>query len=94
MSGEQAVMRTTLLPGLLGAVRENLDQQNYPVTVFEQGRVYVRDELGHARRPRVPPSHAASSRPSNPRMLGVALCGPLRRRGLGSVALAKPISSR
>jgi len=41
MSLEQAIMRTTLLPGLLEAVRGNLAQQNYPVAVFEQGRVYL-----------------------------------------------------
>jgi phenylalanyl-tRNA synthetase beta chain len=41
MSAEQAIMRTTLLPRLLEAVRHNLAQQNYPVTVFEQGRVYL-----------------------------------------------------
>jgi phenylalanyl-tRNA synthetase beta chain len=48
MSAEQAVMRSTLLPRLLGVVRDNLDQQNYPVTVFEQGRVYLApaDERG------------------------------------------------
>ncbi len=41
MSAEQAIMRTTLLPRLLETVRHNLAQQNYPVTVFEQGRVYL-----------------------------------------------------
>jgi len=43
MSGEQAVMRTSVLPSLLATVRDNLAHQNYPVTVFEQARVYLSD---------------------------------------------------
>ena len=44
MSAEQAVMRTTLVPSLLGAVRENLDRQNPAPNLFELGRVYLWDE--------------------------------------------------
>ena len=73
LSAEHGVMRTTLLPGLLGVVRENLAQQNYPLSLFEQGRTYfaaaegagVKGTQGEAPWP----VHEVES-------LGVALCGP------------------
>ena len=62
MSAEQAVMRTTLLPGLLGALRDNLAKQNYPLCLFEEARVYLA---------------AADKLPREVDTLGIALCGPL-----------------
>ena len=53
MSEEQSVMRTMLLPGLVGALRENLDRLNDPPNLFELGRVYLWDE------PVPAPEHAA-----------------------------------
>ena len=44
MSVEQSVMRTMLLPGLLGAVRDNVDRLNDPPNLFEIGKVYLWDE--------------------------------------------------
>ena len=41
MTAEHAVMRTTLLPGLMATVRDNLATLNFPVGLFEQGRVYL-----------------------------------------------------
>ncbi len=41
MSVEQSVMRTTMLPGLLAAVRDNVDRLNDPPNLFELGRVYL-----------------------------------------------------
>ncbi len=74
MSVEQSVMRTMLLPGLLGAVRDNLDRLNEPPNLFEIGKVYLWDEPAPA------PAHAAepgAMLPHEPEALGIALSGPL-----------------
>jgi len=74
MSAEQAVMRTTLLPGLLGAVRWNIDRHNEPPNLFEIGRVYLWDE------PVPAPVHAAEPGavlPREPEVVGIVLSGPL-----------------
>jgi phenylalanyl-tRNA synthetase beta chain len=51
LSGEQSVMRTTLLGSLLDAARLNLARGAERVTLFESGRVHLRepDEEGGAR---------------------------------------------
>ena len=41
LSAEYAVLRTSLLPSLLGAVRRNLDAGNENVALFEIARVYL-----------------------------------------------------
>ena len=41
MSGEQAILRTTLLEGLIGAARENVDAGNADIALFELARVYL-----------------------------------------------------
>ena len=74
MSVEQSVMRTMLLPGLLSAVRDNLDRLNDPPNLFEIGKVYLWDE------PVPAPAHAAEPGavlPHEPEALGIALSGPL-----------------
>jgi phenylalanyl-tRNA synthetase beta chain len=76
MSAEQAVMRTTLLPGLLGALHENLTRQKRALQLFEGGHIYLEDDQT------VPaPAHAAGgvpvSLPHEPEMVGLALLGPL-----------------
>jgi phenylalanyl-tRNA synthetase beta chain len=53
MSVEQSVMRTMLLPGMMQAVRENVDRLNDPPNIFEIGKVYLWDE------PVPAPEHAA-----------------------------------
>jgi phenylalanyl-tRNA synthetase beta chain len=40
LSEDQAVMRTTLVPGLLHAVRSNIYRQNLDLKLFELGRVF------------------------------------------------------
>lgn len=40
LSEDQAVMRTTLVPGLLHTVRSNLNRQNLDLKLFELGRVF------------------------------------------------------
>jgi phenylalanyl-tRNA synthetase beta chain len=41
LSAEQAVLRTTLLPSLIDAVRRNLDAGNEEIGLFELARVYL-----------------------------------------------------
>ena len=41
MSGDQAVLRTTLLGGLIAAAAENVDAGNAPIRLFEIARVYL-----------------------------------------------------
>ena len=74
MSVEQSVMRTMLLPGLLKAVRDNVDRLNDPPNLFEIGKVYLWDE------PVPAPAHAAEPGavlPHEPEALGIVLSGPL-----------------
>jgi phenylalanyl-tRNA synthetase beta chain len=74
MSVEQSVLRTMLLPGLLKAVRDNLDRLNDPPNLFEIGKVYLWDE------PVPAPAHAAEPGavlPHEPEVVGVVLSGPL-----------------
>jgi hypothetical protein len=76
MSVEQSVMRTTLVPGLLQAVRENIDRLNDPPDLFELGRVYLWDEQAVEA-----PAHAAEPGavlPHEPEALGIVLAGALQ----------------
>ena len=75
MSVEQSVMRTTLLPGLLAAVRDNIDRQNDRPNLFEVGRVYLWDDEAQPA-----PAHAAEPGavlPHEPETVGIVLAGPL-----------------
>jgi phenylalanyl-tRNA synthetase beta chain len=55
-------------------VRDNLARQNYPVAVFEQGRVYLKWPEGAE----APEGAASRSAPADEReALGIVLCGPL-----------------
>ncbi len=40
LSADEAVLRTTLIPGLVGAVQRNLDAGNEGIALFELARVY------------------------------------------------------
>ena len=85
MSVEQSVMRTMLLPGLLGAVRDNLDRLNDPPNLFEIGqRLPVGRRRGGLRR-RTPPSPARCSRTSRRpwASCSAARCRPRTGRGTG-----------
>jgi phenylalanyl-tRNA synthetase beta chain len=42
LRAEEAVMRTTLLPGLLRAAAENLSRRNDSVALFETGKIFLR----------------------------------------------------
>jgi len=75
MSVEQSVMRTMLLPGLIGAVRANVDRLNDPPNLFEIGSVYLWDDQTSPA-----PAHAAEPGavlPHEPEALGIVLAGPL-----------------
>ena len=41
MSGDQAILRTTMLEGLIAAARENVDAGNEGIALFELARVYL-----------------------------------------------------
>ncbi len=75
MSVEQSVMRTSMLPGLLATVHDNLDRLNDPPNLFELGRVYLWDEeVSEA------PAHAAEPGavlPHEREEVGIVLAGPL-----------------
>jgi phenylalanyl-tRNA synthetase beta chain len=60
LASTQATMRRSLLPGLLSAVRDNLNQGERGVAVFEQGRVFWLD----------------GGTPAESERLAVALAGP------------------
>jgi phenylalanyl-tRNA synthetase beta chain len=75
MSVEQSVMRTSMLPGLLATVRDNLDRLNDPPNLFELGRVYLWDDAVSEA-----PAHAAEPGavlPHEREEVGVVLAGPL-----------------
>jgi len=76
MSVEQSVMRTMLLPGLIGAVRANVDRLNDPPNLFEIGSVYLWDDQTSPA-----PAHAAEPGavlPHEPEAVGIVLAGPLQ----------------
>jgi len=69
LASTQATMRRSLLPGLLSAVRDNLNQGERTIAVFEQGRVFW----------------LADDAPAEGERLAVALVGsgPGKRRAVG-----------
>ena len=75
MTVEQSVMRTMLLPGLLGAVRDNIAHLNDAPNIFELGRVYLWDKDS------IPaPDHAGAPGamlPHEPEELDIVLSAPL-----------------
>lgn len=46
LSSDMNVLRPSLLPGLLDALRHNISHRNYDVTLFEIGRAFVQGEAG------------------------------------------------
>jgi phenylalanyl-tRNA synthetase beta chain len=74
LSKEEAVMRTTLLPGLLKVVRHNANRQVGSTAVFEVGQVFLEptdDEPGAAAGPGEERLHL----PHEPLVLGLAASG-------------------
>lgn len=100
LSKEEAVLRTTLLPGLLAVLRRNVNRQNGDVAVFEVGRVF---------REPTPDEPGLDSGPTDVRLpaerglLGIAACGafdarrydrPARSADLGDVLGAVDVVRR
>lgn len=76
MSVEQSVMRTSLLPGLLATLRENVARLNDPPNLFEIGHVYLWDDEASPA-----PAHAAAAGvmlPHEPEQLALVLSAPLQ----------------
>jgi phenylalanyl-tRNA synthetase beta chain len=46
LSSDMNVLRPSLLPGLLDALRHNISHRNYDVALFEIGRVFIQSETG------------------------------------------------
>ena len=72
LSQEEAVLRTTLLPGLLRAVRRNVNRQSGDVAVFEVGRVFL---PATEQEPGAPGGPAGVQLPAEPLLLAFAACG-------------------
>ncbi len=83
LNDEEPALRTTMLPGLLGALRRNIGRGNTDLAIFETGTVFLpKDELSVAPRPAV--DHRPSDEelaeldaalPDQPRRIAVALAG-------------------
>jgi phenylalanyl-tRNA synthetase beta chain len=92
ISDEQPDLRTTLLPGLLSALRRNVARGNTQVALFETGLVYRIDDRdnGIVRPPRLPVDRRPTddelaaldaALPRQPRRLAVALAGDREQSG-------------
>jgi phenylalanyl-tRNA synthetase beta chain len=68
LSSDMNVLRPSLMPGLLQALRHNLSRQNHDVSLFELGRVFV-SQVGQASSP------ANSARTLEERRLALAITG-------------------
>jgi phenylalanyl-tRNA synthetase beta chain len=93
LSDEQPDLRTTLLPGLLSALRRNIARGTTDLALFEAGLVYRSDDRelpGLVRPPRLPVDRRPTddelaaldaALPRQPRRLAVALAGDRERSG-------------
>jgi phenylalanyl-tRNA synthetase beta chain len=91
LSDEQPALRTTLLPGLLAALRRNIARGNTDVALFEAGLVYrIEGRESGVRPPRLPVDRRPTddelaalnaALPRQPRRLAVALAGERERSG-------------
>lgn len=82
LSKEEAALRTTLLPGMLKAVRRNVARQLRDVAVFEVGRAFLTptaDEPGAA----TGPGEDGFSLPAEPLLGGLVACGRFRPDRVG-----------
>jgi phenylalanyl-tRNA synthetase beta chain len=64
ISDEQPLLRTTLLPGLLTALRRNIARGNTDVALFESGLVFRVEHRGSTAAP-IPPRLAVDHRPTD-----------------------------
>jgi len=91
LSKEEAVLRTTLLPGLLRTVANNVNRQSADVAVFEVGHVFLPPT---EEEPGADPRQEGAVLPAEPTLLGLAAIGafvperwdaPARPADLGDV---------
>jgi len=78
LSSDMNVLRPSLLPGLLDALRHNLSRKTYDVALFELGRVFlVAQASPPAGSPGVPPAGVRNSTPATreERRIAIALTG-------------------
>jgi phenylalanyl-tRNA synthetase beta chain len=74
LSSDMNVLRPSLLPGLLDALRHNLSHKTYDVALFEVGRVFtVAQASPPASSPGVPPGATSTTREE--RRVAIALTG-------------------
>jgi phenylalanyl-tRNA synthetase beta chain len=99
LSDEQPYLRTTLLPGLLAALRRNVSRGTSDVALYEAGPVVRPGASPLPVPPRLPVDRRPSSEefaaleaalPRQPRRLAVALCG--NREPSGWWGAAQPVS--
>lgn len=72
LSKEESVLRTTLLPGLLRVIRQNVNRQTTDIAVFETGRVFLPPT---DQEPGADGGPTGVVLPAEPLMLGFAACG-------------------
>ena len=77
LSKEESVLRTTLLPGLLGTVRRNVNRQSGDLALFETGHVFVPPSQD---RPALDAGTDDVHLPAEPDHLGLIACGAFERR--------------
>src|SRR5262249_31490683 len=74
LSSDMNVLRPSLMPGLLDALRHNLSHQNHDVALFELGRVFVDKRVGRLS----PPASSPSPQPgeiNEQRRIALAITG-------------------
>lgn len=72
LSKEEAVLRTTLIPGLLRIVRHNANRRTGDVAIFEVGHAFLEPTQ---EQPGADGGPAGTVLPAEPTMLGLAACG-------------------
>ncbi|HEX5960693.1 MAG TPA: phenylalanine--tRNA ligase subunit beta [Rhodanobacteraceae bacterium] len=87
LSADLAVMRTSLLPGLLEALKRNRNRQQARVRLFESGVVFRRSvparDSGATVASRLAPAEAVSAAPLETAMLAAVACGSARAEQWG-----------
>ncbi|MFI8964328.1 phenylalanine--tRNA ligase subunit beta [Streptomyces sp. NPDC053493] len=90
LSDEEPALRTTLLPGLLGALRRNDGRGSHDLALFETGLVFRPTEGGPGVAARLPVDHRPSDEeiarvnavlPAQPRRVAVVLAGAREQAG-------------
>ncbi len=75
LSSDMNVLRPSLLPGLLDALRHNISHKTYDVALFEIGRTFTNDDAGRVPSGGVPPREPTTSGIKEERRVAIALTG-------------------